>query len=284
MGETFVARLPLIALALLVFFAFFWGARGIRAIVKRVATEKRRHRNLGLVLGRLTQGVMVLLGTLIALTIVFPSFKASDLIAILGLGGVAIGFAFRDIFGNFLAGILLLLTEPFKIGDQIIVGSFEGTVRDIQTRATIIRMYDGRRVVIPNEKLFTESVTVNTARDNRRTQFDVGIGLEDDIGRAKRIMLTALADVEGVLTDPAPEAWVVELGDFAVKVRVMWWTAPPQQTSVMRVTDQCLTAIKESLLAQGVNLPYPTHEVLLHNEATSEGLGGGGDHSRAGSR
>lgn len=266
MGQTFVARLPLIVLALIVFFAIFFAARGVRAIVRRAASEKRRHRNLGLVLGRITQGVMIALGALIALIIVFPSFKVADLVGILGLGGVAIGFAFRDILGNFLAGILLLLTEPFKIGDQIIVGVFEGTVIDIHTRATLIRTYDGRRVVIPNEKLFTESVTVNTARENRRSQYDVGIGVGDDIGRAKELMLDAARKVEGVLADPAPEALVLDLADFAVKIRLMWWTAPPEQINMLRVTDEVLTAVKQTLVANGVDLPFPTQQVLFHDQ------------------
>lgn len=264
--ETFVARLPLVVIALVVFFIFFFAARGVRALVRRLATEKRRHRNLGLVLGRVMQGAIVILGVLVALTIVFPSFRAADLIAIMGLGGVAIGFAFRDILGNFLAGILLLLAEPFKIGDQIIVGAYEGTVVDIQTRASIIRTYDGRRVVIPNEKLFTESVIVNTAREDRRSQYDVGIGVGDDVARAKAVMLEAVRGVDGVLPDPAPEALVTDLGDFAVKVRVMWWTQPPQQINILRVNDEVLSAMKSALIANGIDLPFPTHQVLFHDQ------------------
>jgi small conductance mechanosensitive channel len=103
----------------------------------------------------------------------------------LGIGGIAIGFAFRDIAQNFLAGILLLLTQRFRIGDQIIVSGFEGTVEDIQTRATFIRMYDGRRVVIPNTNLFIESVTVNTATELRRSEYDVGISYAADIDLAR---------------------------------------------------------------------------------------------------
>jgi small conductance mechanosensitive channel len=78
-------------------------------------------------------------GLLVALIIVFPSFKVGDVVQLLGIGGVAIGFAFRDILQNFLAGLLLLITEPFRLNDQIVVGNFEGTVEKIQTRATLIR-------------------------------------------------------------------------------------------------------------------------------------------------
>jgi len=100
------------------------------------------------------------LGFLIALAIIAPSFQAGDLIKVLGIGSVAIGFAFQNILQNFLAGILLLINEPFKIGDLISVTGLEGRVDDIQTRATIITASNGHRVVIPNAVLFTNAVAV----------------------------------------------------------------------------------------------------------------------------
>jgi small conductance mechanosensitive channel len=99
---------------------------------------------------------------------------------------------------NFLAGILLLLTEPFRIGDQIIVTGFEGTVEDIQTRATMIRTYDGRRVVIPNAQLFTQSVIVNTAFALRRLEYDLDIDPSNNGERAKELILEAISSVQGM--------------------------------------------------------------------------------------
>ena len=100
----------------------------------------------------------LILGFLIALSVLAPSFEAGDLIKSLGVGTVAIGFAFQNILQNFLAGILLLLQEPFHLGDFIRVRGIEGTVYDIQSRATIVSTKDGRRVVIPNAVLFTSPV------------------------------------------------------------------------------------------------------------------------------
>ncbi|MFC7543286.1 mechanosensitive ion channel family protein [Siccirubricoccus deserti] len=76
--------------------------------------------------------------------------SAADLFNLLGIGGVAIGFAFRDVLQNLLAGVLILLTRPFRIGDQIRHGEQEGTVEDIWIRATVLRTYDNRRILIPN--------------------------------------------------------------------------------------------------------------------------------------
>jgi len=98
------------------------------------------------------------------------------------------------------------LAEPFRLDDQIVFKEFEGTVENIQTRATTIRTYDGRRIVIPNSELFTNSVTVNTAFENRRLEYDV-IGYGDDIDLAKQLMLEAIHSVNGVLKDPARTCW-----------------------------------------------------------------------------
>jgi small-conductance mechanosensitive channel len=114
-------------------------------------------------MARLVQTSILTLGFLIALSVVAPSFKAGDLIKLLGVGTVAIGFAFQNILQNFLAGILLLLQEPFQLGDFISVTGIEGTVHDIQSRATIVNTKEGRRVVVPNAVIFTCPVGVESA-------------------------------------------------------------------------------------------------------------------------
>lgn len=174
------AALPGIAIALIVFVGFYLLAKGVRFLVQRFTGRLRRAVNLGRVIGRLAQATVILFGLLVALSIVVPSFGFGDLVKMLGLGGVAIGFAFKDILQNFLAGILILWSQPFRIGDQIVLKGVEGTVERIETRATIINTYDGRHVVIPNSDLFTQCVTVNTSLDKRRSQYDVGIGYGDD--------------------------------------------------------------------------------------------------------
>ena len=266
MATGFLQRLPYLVVASVVYALFYVAAKNVRRLVSRLSDRRRKHRNVGLVLGRLAEGALLLLGVLVALVIALPSFKPAQLIQLLGISSVAVGFAFRDILQNFLAGILILLTEPFRLGDQITVGGFEGTVEAIETRATLLRTYDGRRVVIPNATLFTDSVTVNTAFDKRRLEYDVGIGYGDDLETARALIVETLGELEGVLKDPPPEALVVDLAASSVTVRARWWIAPPRRAEALASTDRVLTALKATLTAHGIDLPFPTRQILFHDQ------------------
>ena len=228
---------------------------------------KRRNRdNLGEVLGSFMKWVIVLLGILFGLTVIIPSLNPADLIAGLGVGSVAIGFAFKDILQNWLAGLLLLIRQPFRVGDQIIVNGYEGTVDWIETRATIITTYDRRRVIIPNADVYSNAVTVNTAHDLRRSQYDVGIGYGDDIDIARKAIIAALADAPGVEADPKPEVLVWDLASSTVNLRVRWWTNSVR-TDVVHTQAAILEAIKHALDKAGIDMPFDTQVLLLHDQS-----------------
>jgi len=265
MVHDFVGALPRVGLAIIIFALFYLAARWIKVVVKGVAQAADMSSGAEMVLGRLARWLTIGFGLVVALTVAVESFTPGQFIQFLGIGSVAIGFAFHDILQNFLAGILLLLTEPFKIGDQIIVNQFEGTVENIETRATTITTYDNRRVVIPNSHLFTESVTVNTAFPVRRSEYEVGIGCSDDIALAMTLLVDAMGSVEGVLETPAPDVLVSDLGEFSVKVRARWWT-DSIRANVLTVQSNVMTEIKERLLAHGIDLPFPTQHVLFHDQ------------------
>jgi len=178
---------------------------------------------------------------------------------------VAIGFAFQDIFQNLLAGILILLREPFRVGDEITSGDYTGTVEAIETRATFIRTYDGKRVIIPNADIYTDPVTVITAYHIVRSQYDVGIGYGDDIGTAKQIALDTMKGVEGVLSDPEPDVLTWDLAGSSVNLRVRWWSKP-QRGEVVHVRDRVLKSVAEALSGAGIDLPFPTQQILFHDQ------------------
>lgn len=266
MADAFIARVPYLVVALVVYALFHVLARAIRTLARRFATRGSRHANAGLAIGRLAYGGVLLLGSLVALVIAIPGFTPGQLVSVLGISSVAIGFAFRDILQNFLAGILLLINEPFRVGDQIVLKGMEGTVEEIQTRATLIRTYDGRRIVIPNTELFVNSVVVNTANRIRRLEYDVGVGYGDDVAHVKAVARAALVATPGVLVEPAPDVLVWELAPSAVQVRLRWWIEPPEQFEVVIARDAVLERVKQAFVAAGIDLPFPTQQVLLHDQ------------------
>ena len=260
-----VAAIPSIIVALAVFGAFLLLAAFVKGVVARL-TEARlqAHRNAGVAVGRLAQGLVIFVGLLIALSVALPTFRPGNVVQVLGISSVAIGFAFRDILENFLAGILLLITQPFRIGDQIVAGTHEGTVEDIQTRATFIRTYDGRRVVIPNAALFTDTVVVNTAFEHRRLEYDIGIGYGDDVDRARGVILDTVRGTEGVLAEP--DVLLMDFAASSVNLRVRWWIAPPKRADALDARDRVLTAVKHQLTEHGIDLPFPTQQILFHDQ------------------
>ena len=261
-----VAAIPSILVALILVGVFFVLGAIVKGVVARLTEARlRAHRNAGVAVGRLAQGLAMLVGLLVALSVALPTFRPGDVVQVLGIS-VATGFAFRDILQNFLAGILLLVTQPFRIGDQIVAGTHEGTVEDIQTRATFIRTYDGRRVAIPNADLFTDTVVVNTAFEHRRLEYDVGIGDGDDVARARGVTLDAVRSTDGVLAEPAADVLLMDFAPSSVNLRVRWWIAPPKRADALDARDRALTAVKPQLTTHGIDLPFPAQQILFHDQ------------------
>ena len=262
--EGFWERVPYLIIAAVVLIVFWLLARVFKWSVRKTLNNRSYTRqNLVLVLNRVGSSAIIFFGFLIAMVIAIPGFTPSQLMSALGLGSVAIGFAFKDIFQNLLSGVLILLGEPFKIGDDIIVNNMEGTVEDIQIRATFLRSPDGRRIVIPNATVYTSAVTVNTAYTRRRCEFVVGIGYEDDVQKAKDIILAILDRDIKILSQPAFSVNVTALADFSINSNVRWWvntTETSTSASISEVQERVIAAFAE----HHISIPYPVQEVKIY--------------------
>jgi small-conductance mechanosensitive channel len=267
MLNSFFARLPLIGVGIIVFIGFVLAAYILRKLVKSAALKAQLDPMLASLLGRLSHIVVIILGLFVASTVIFPGINAGDLIGGLGIGSVALGFAFKDVLQNLFAGFLILFYRPFKIGDQIKIDDFEGTVEEINVRATKIKTYDGERVVIPNSDLYMKSVLVRTAFPARRSKVSVGIGYDEDHEKARAILLDVLAKTEGVLENPAPDVDIVELADSSVNLKLLFWT-DSQQTSTRKTSDRVVSAIKKALDAAGIEIPFPQRVMTVSEKQT----------------
>lgn len=199
--------------------------------------------------------------TFVALLGVF-GFPLSALAGAVGLIGLGISFALKDMIANFFSGILILATRPFKVGDQISVGDESGTVQDIKIRATDVRTYDGRKVIVPNSKLYNDTVINNTAYDERRFDVVVGISYDDDIETAKDLAMEALEDTEKVSSEPEPQVLVSELGGSSVNLKLRGWTKP-SRASLVAASSDVTKNVKEYYDEEGIDIPYPIRTVFM---------------------
>jgi len=253
----FVERIPYFVASIAVVLIFWFLSIVFKKIVYKLLGSRSRHQNLVKVFQRVGGALIIFIGFMIAMVIAVPGFTPAKLIGALGIGSVAIGFAFKDIFQNLLSGILLLISEPFRIGDQIVSGDYEGTVEDIKIRATTIKTYDGRQVVIPNSDLYTSALTVNTAYKQRRLQLAVGIGYADDINEAKAEIMQALSRADTVSKEATPTIIAVNLGDSTIDLIVRWFIDDGTQANKVSSIDQVLIEIKTALDVAGIDMPFP---------------------------
>lgn len=199
--------------------------------------------------------------------VLFPSIKPSSLIAGLGLGSVAIGFAFKDIFENFFAGMLILFRQPFQIGDFIEVEGIDGKVENITVRDTVVRQTDGQPVIIPNSLLFKNPVTVRTDKERRRTRIICGVGYGEDVDKSRKVIADAVDNVETVLSDQPIQVFAHEFGASSVDFEVTWWTGS-EPGDIRRSRDEVISKIKRALDDAGIEIPFP-YRTLTFSEPLS---------------
>jgi small conductance mechanosensitive channel len=197
-------------------------------------------------------------------------FEPETVVTGLGLTGLALGFALKDIISNFVSGMLILGLRPFEIGDEIAIGDIEGTVQRIRLRATEIRAFDGRLVLVPNAELFTSRVTNNTASPIRRASVDVPLGYDADIDRATRALIDAATQAPEVLPEPTPSVRVRALGDADVRLELRFWT-DSRRADMVSTTSDVRRRIVETFRRAGIPLPDPGLQRVLLTSRTPPG-------------
>jgi small conductance mechanosensitive channel len=257
MARDAVARAPYFIVALLVVGIAYLISKRVRNLLALGANRANRGANFSALVARIGGWAVLGAGALVAATIAFPSFTPATLVSVLGFGGIAAGFALRDILGNLFCGLVLLATEPFRIGDRIEVKGYQGEVEDVQTRATTIRTRDGKRIVIPNTVVFNEPVEVVTAFTRRR--LDTSITLSDyDWGEAKARAIEAMKQVPGVEEDPQPCAFILEWKEKNAILGLRWWINNENIEVESQSRDAVLNAVAKALRTS----PEPAPQVV----------------------
>lgn len=261
-GRNTIEMLPALVGALIVIIATWLIAIGVRYVAFRWAQQTEGDRSTEILIGRLGYGGVWIIGTVIALGVLGLDFGA--LLGALGLTSVAIGFSLKDVLSNYISGVILLAARPFRLGDQVVIEDFEGTIKQVQLRGTTLKTYDGRVVYIPNQEVFSASITNNTASTRRRSSVTVGIDYEADISEAIQVIYTAVAKVDLVEISPSPEVLVRELAASTVNLEARFWVNS-QRGEFLAMTSEVAQAIKEALQTAQVEMPSDIYTLVFRN-------------------
>lgn len=263
--ESFLEALPRIGIGLAIILGTYVAAKVIRRVMEPRLAD-RRTESFGRVISRLIAYTVMIVGFAIGATAIFPSIKPVDLIAGMGIFSIAIGFAFQDILSNLLAGLLLLIRQPFESGDQIEVGGLRGTVQAITIRETQMKTFDGEKVIIPNAEVYQSVIRVQTAYGPKRTSVVIGLDDWEDLDGAAEVVLKAVKGIDGIKSDPAPQAYFIEFGASTTNMDLRYWT-DPEQPEVRRVQDQVIRAVGKALKEADISMPSPIREIDVRQSA-----------------
>jgi len=226
----------------------------LRRLLVRALDRGDADRHVGRLAGRFLGLVVVVVGAIYALSAV--GVRIGPLLGAVGIGGVALAFAAQDILQNLVAGILLQIRRPFRVGDQIGSGEFEGTVDDVNLRTVELTTYDGLTVYLPNAEVLRAPIVNYTRTPSSRTSLTVGVAYDTDLSRAQAVLHEGCRSAAGVQEQPPVEVWVEEFAESSINVAVRYWHAA-DIASRWRVRSAVAMAIKAALDDAGIRIPFP---------------------------
>lgn len=263
----FVKLLPMLAIAVFAIILTWFFAKLLSGLLRKSLSKSKIRKSLCELFVTLFKVLIWTFGILIAVTIVFPSLTAGKLLAALGLGSVAVGLAFKDIFENFFAGILIMLRKPMRIGDFIECEGIQGKVELISVRETYLRRTDGQLVLVPNSFLFKNPLLILTDLELRRFDIVVGVAYGEDVAKAQTVIMRAVKSLDKINYDKPVEVYAREFNSSSIDFTVRWW-AESTPLGMHESRDQMVTAIKEALDKENIEIPFP-YRTLTFKEPLS---------------
>lgn len=258
MVDTFIGHLPQIVIALILLILTAILASIASRWVRRLTRKLRVKENLQDLFSKFAYIAAWFAGLIAAAGVVFPGLGMGELVASAGLASIAIGFAFQDIFENFLAGVLIIWRFPFNEGDFIEIPSVdvEGKVEEVQIRMTLIRCVNGELILVPNATIYKNVVHVLTNRPVRRLTVMCGVAYGEDVAESRRVIKEAVTSCDTVRDDEPVEIFANAFGSSSIDFEVTWWTgATPLDRRKSR--DEVIEKVKKALDDAGIEIPYP---------------------------
>jgi len=251
--------IPNIFTALLIFFGSLFLARFLRKLLSKVLKNRNVDFELSILLGQLLYWGIISFGIITSLGLFFD---VTAFIAGLGILGFTIGFAMQDIMQNFVAGIILLLQQPFNVGEAVEAAGYSGTIRAINIRTTEMQDFDGRIIIIPNADILSNSITNFSQAKKRRVNLPIGISYDANHDKARQTIQDAIADIPGLLQDPAPNIVFHTFGGSSIDLTIYFWI-DTAKTDPISAKDVAVTKIKAALDKKGIEIPYPIQTLYV---------------------
>jgi small-conductance mechanosensitive channel len=201
----------------------------------------------------------------------------SGLLVGAGVLGIVLGLAARQTLGSIFAGIVLMISQPFTVGDWVELGDNEGTVTHITVMYTEIREFDGKLVAIPNDIVSEQPIRNMSHQNILRLHTEVGIDYDSDPEYAEQVALEAVESVEEVIDGPPPETTTKSFGDSAIVLELLYWIETPNPRTARRATESVIYAVKHRFEEEGIGMPFPQRRLGDHPEPVPGMADGGTD-------
>ena len=212
---------------------------------------------------RVLQFGVAMVGLVVAFDLLGVTSLVGALLGTAGVAGLAVGFAFRDIIENYLAGVLLSVRQPFRVNDVVSIVDHEGRVVRLTAREVVLLTFDGNHVRLPNATVFKNVLVNYTLNAQRLFYFDVGVGADEDLTEVQRVGVDTLDAMKGVLAEPPPFARIRQLGDSSVVVRLHGWV-DQTEADFHKVESEALRLVKQAFEEADVEMPEPTYRLQLY--------------------
>lgn len=256
MWKGFLQAIPSLTMSIVIIIVTAIIAKFVVRAVDRIIGKTELRPSLRNLIETLVKLGVWLIGLGLAAVIAMPSLTLSGLIAGLGIGAVAIGFAFQDIFENFLAGVLIMLRQKMRIGDVIECEGIEGKVEHITLRETHVRKLSGELTVVPNSMLFKNPVEIFTDQEKRRHDVVIGVSYDTDLDKAEKVIRKSVETLDVIELDKGVDIFAQEFNSSSVDFLVRWWAGSTPRAG-WESKDQVVRAIKRGLDDAGIEIPFP---------------------------
>ncbi|WP_237057023.1 mechanosensitive ion channel family protein [Microbulbifer sediminum] len=266
----FLNHTPFVIASFMVLFVTWLIVLTVRHFGSRIFRRFAAKKSLQDLMVRLLTIVIWLLGLLFAAMVLFPGLTPARALGAVGLLSVAIGLAFKDIFENFFAGILILWRFPFEEGDVIECEGVCGRVESVEVRNTTIRKLTGELVIVPNLFLFKNPCEILTNRIKRRVTITVGIAYGEDVREGVKVIEEAMKPLKTVRQEDPVQVFPAGFGDSSIDIEVTWWTGSVP-FDVRQSRGEVVTAIKLALDEAGIEIPFPYRTLTFKDSLRVEG-------------